>query len=162
MTARRAMPDAHEFGWSDESAIVLNRQPRTAVYLNPRGQLVIRQEADFDETEDPYLYFSQENVIALCYGLFDAIGAPYSIIADVHGGCVDIPRPGQPGIDLDATNAASDGFEAKGKDPTAAERQRRRRERKRHDDVRPVERDAGVTVTARERDHDGLFPDAAE
>lgn len=52
--------DRH-FWKNNRQSVVLFEQPETAVYRNPRGGIVIRQEADgFVFEEDPYVYFSTE------------------------------------------------------------------------------------------------------
>lgn len=52
-------PDA--FDWSDPDLIVVEHQPRTAVFRNPRGQLVIRQmSTDYGE-EDPFVVLNFES-----------------------------------------------------------------------------------------------------
>lgn len=57
------MPD--DFDWDDvETVCYLQR--RSAVYLNPHGQVVIRQEQEsFYHEEDPFVFFNVENVPAL-------------------------------------------------------------------------------------------------
>ena len=60
---RNAMSD--DFSWSDAAdrdQVILREQPRTAIYLNPFNQIVIRQAADGFEESDPFVFFSVENV----------------------------------------------------------------------------------------------------
>lgn len=58
-----------DFDWSERDAVVVWEQPRTAVYTNPHDQVVIRQMTTIWDEEDPYLYFSRENVPALIAAL---------------------------------------------------------------------------------------------
>jgi hypothetical protein len=62
--------DDDRFDWSDEENVVCHEQPRSAVYFNPRGQVVIRQQADYHAfDEDSFVFFSIENVPALIEAL---------------------------------------------------------------------------------------------
>ena len=57
------------FDWCGDD-IVCHQQPRSAVYFNPHGQVVIRQERDYHAFEDdPFVFFSVENVPALIEAL---------------------------------------------------------------------------------------------
>ena len=55
------LPD-QEINWRD-AAVCIEEQPRTAVYLNPRDQVVIRQMAWPDE--DPFVVIGLEHLPAL-------------------------------------------------------------------------------------------------
>jgi hypothetical protein len=62
--------DDNRFDWSEEDNVVCHEQPRSAVYFNPRGQVVIRQQADYHAfDEDSFVFFSIENVPALIESL---------------------------------------------------------------------------------------------
>jgi hypothetical protein len=54
--------------------VIIHEQPMTAVYLNPKGQVVIRQRDDFDG--DRWVYFSAEHLGALIKALAEI--APYA------------------------------------------------------------------------------------
>jgi hypothetical protein len=54
--------------------VIIHEQPMTAVYLNPKGQVVIRQRDDFDG--DRWVYFSAEHLAALMKALAEI--APYA------------------------------------------------------------------------------------
>ena len=59
---------ADDFDWQnlDEEAKVVNEARETAVYLNPRNDVVIRQRANWpDEREDPFLLIPLYRVQAL-------------------------------------------------------------------------------------------------
>jgi hypothetical protein len=55
------------FDWSAENPdIVLTHQPATAVYENPHGQIIIRQEDQFGDSENEhYLIINPEEVTKL-------------------------------------------------------------------------------------------------
>jgi len=47
-----------------------------AVYWNTRGDLVIRQERDWSENDDPFLVIGRDNVDAFLDRLCDVVGIP--------------------------------------------------------------------------------------
>lgn len=98
------MSNKLDFDWNRKDApVVLQQQRKTAIYMNPASDVVIRQEADWDEENDPFVVIGAQNlrrVIASLTELADEIEGGERQPAD---------RPT--------------------KDPTAADRQRRRRER---------------------------------
>jgi hypothetical protein len=53
---------SHDFDWIKTDCIVLREQRETAIYWNPYGNLVIRQRADWDEDNDPFLVICANNV----------------------------------------------------------------------------------------------------
>lgn len=53
--------DYDDFDWHDDPHVVLRSQPATAIYYNPKGHIVIRQERSWAEESDPYVYISPEN-----------------------------------------------------------------------------------------------------
>jgi hypothetical protein len=60
-----AQPGPDDFDWhAGNPDIVIREQPQTAVYENPYGCIVIRQEAR-DDNDDPLVYFVPENIPAL-------------------------------------------------------------------------------------------------
>jgi hypothetical protein len=63
-----------KFDWKrDSDAIVCQKQPRTAVYENSRDQVVIRQEANWDEQDDSYVVFNKSTIPDLIRSLADQI-----------------------------------------------------------------------------------------
>jgi hypothetical protein len=56
--------------------VILREQRRTAVYRNPHGDLVIRQERSWNEDEDPFLVIAANNVQTLIDKLCDLEGIP--------------------------------------------------------------------------------------
>jgi hypothetical protein len=62
-----------DFDWvKDKADIVLPEQPATAVYLNLRGDVVIRQARDYGEDDD-LITVRPENIPALISGLQKAV-----------------------------------------------------------------------------------------
>ena len=52
--------DDWSFDWRSDPNIVCEEQPALAVYTNPRGQCVIRQERRWDEQEDTVILVCRE------------------------------------------------------------------------------------------------------
>jgi hypothetical protein len=109
ITDVRAEIDPEQPDWSDAEPII-SEQPATWVYWNPRSQIVIRQRQDgYCQDEEPFLFFSVENVPTL-------IAALRTKLAEFTGAVEDLPEP-------------RIKAEAARRPLTAAERQRRRRDR---------------------------------
>jgi len=54
--------DATEFDWrGDTDAVILHEQRPTAIYTNKFGEIIIRQQAAWDEDEDSFIYIRAEN-----------------------------------------------------------------------------------------------------
>jgi hypothetical protein len=47
-----------DFRWDRDEDVVIHEQPRTAVYFNPNGALVIRQANDY--FDDPFVFIAPE------------------------------------------------------------------------------------------------------
>jgi hypothetical protein len=93
-----------DFDWTDREDIVVAHQGQVAVYLNPDGDVVVRQEGDWWRKDDAWIVVRPENARQLAE----------AILALAHPDMAPrlaLPAPA---------------------DRTAAERQRRHRERKRH------------------------------
>lgn len=98
------MNEDREFDWrADAEDVVLPDQPATAVYVNPRGAVVIRQTVEHDD--DVWIIVQPSNAAALAKAILRAAG----LTEDA----------------LEASPAP--------KDRTAAERQRRYRARQHRD-----------------------------
>lgn len=67
-----------EFDWSDtdSDAVVLAKQLAIAIYFNKADDLVIRQEADWNEDDDTVVIVSKCNIEAFLDRLTDACGIP--------------------------------------------------------------------------------------
>jgi hypothetical protein len=56
-------PETWDFDWSrDKKDVVVPSQPAIAVYFNPRGEVVIRQEGQYHPDEDHWIYIQIENL----------------------------------------------------------------------------------------------------
>jgi hypothetical protein len=62
-------PDSDPFTWDDPEDVIIRRQPMTAVYWNGRGSVVIRQEAEWNDNDDPFLTFDPHNLPNLIHRL---------------------------------------------------------------------------------------------
>lgn len=69
-------PCGEEFDWSDRDSIVLQEQRRTAIYWNLNGDLVIRQEKDWNDNDDCFIVISSGNLQAFIDRLCDMAGIP--------------------------------------------------------------------------------------
>lgn len=70
---RTTADELSDFDWiKDKADIVLPEQPATAIYLNLRGDIVIRQERH-DGEDDDLITVRPENVGALIRGLQKAV-----------------------------------------------------------------------------------------
>jgi len=93
------------FEWSSDDSVVVRSQAALAVYQNAAGAIVIRQEMQWDDDSDVFIVVQPENAPALARAIMREAGSG-------NGGQLALPAP-----------------------TSAAERQRRYRERKRHGDV---------------------------
>ena len=91
-----------DFDWNGDDAVVIREQPATAVFKNARGQIVVRQQGEVFE-DDPYVVVD----LGFVQRLVDAILAEAGINQSTP---LRLPPPLP-------------------KDKTAAERQRRRRDK---------------------------------
>jgi hypothetical protein len=75
-----------EFNWSDvEDDLVLSGQLAVAVYENPKGDTVIRQEADHSRDEDSVIIINRGNLAAFVTALQNHLKAQQE-----HGGVLPI------------------------------------------------------------------------
>jgi hypothetical protein len=105
------MNGSDDFDWHGES-VVLRCQPAVAVYENPHGEIVIRQEGHYGPEEDQWLYITRYNAPKVAKAILALVGIELSLKAD---GEISPPRTARKGA-------------------TAAERQRRYRERQRNEE----------------------------
>ena len=94
-----------DFDWNDADHVVVPEQASIAVYLNPKGDVVIRQAGQYHPDEDTWIVFAAQHASRVADALLETAG-----LADQPHDC----------------KAAAP------KDRTAADRQRRYRERNRH------------------------------
>jgi hypothetical protein len=121
-----AMSASDEFNWrevDDNECIIVRHQPAIAVYLNPHGGVVIRQEGHYGPDEDQCIFITRDNVPTLTHALLEAAGFE---TADTFGEPLVLP---------------------KSEPLSAAERQRRYRNKKR-------DGNGDATVTVRDAECD--------
>lgn len=53
-----------DFDWNTDDAVILKEQRATAVYHNRLGELIIRQQARWNDERDTFVYVTPENVTA--------------------------------------------------------------------------------------------------
>jgi len=69
------MSVGHEFNWyGNEADIVIPEQAAIAVYLNPRGDIVIRQRAEWCEEHDTVIVLAPAHASTLARAILDAAG----------------------------------------------------------------------------------------
>jgi hypothetical protein len=51
-----------KFDWNDEDDLVIPSQLAVAVYVNPKGEIVIRQQSDPSRDEDTYVVIAKSYV----------------------------------------------------------------------------------------------------
>lgn len=68
--------DEDKFDWFTDDSVLLKRQPATAVYFNPAGDLVIRQEAEWNEEQDTFVFISKPYLMEFLDKLTDICGIP--------------------------------------------------------------------------------------
>ena len=59
---------ANDFDWSnaeDAEDIIMHSVQAVAVYLNAKGEVVIRQERDWSQDEDSFVHIPLQNIDAL-------------------------------------------------------------------------------------------------
>ena len=115
--------DDSRFDWADADTTIAH-QPRTAIYWNRNGQVVIRQEGEVFE-DDPYVFFSVESVPALIEAL------QWKLIESGLGDPV-----------LDRPESVTAKTVTTARDATGASRSRRYRQRKKQ----PTERDGDAEL----------------
>ena len=64
-----------EFDWATDSSVVLKEQQATAVYHNKAGDIVIRQQARWSDTEDVFVVITAENGNAFMDGVAERLKA---------------------------------------------------------------------------------------
>jgi hypothetical protein len=105
-----------EFDWADaqeRDCIVQQQVHRVAIYDNPRGDVVIRQERDWNEEEDPFIVIARAHAIMAAHAILDAVGlGDIEFIRPCDGGYEDVPiqaevaalMASRPDIDRHAAN----------------------------------------------------------
>lgn len=97
-----------DFDWTGSGSIAVAEQLAIAIYPNPKGVVVVRQERAWDEDSDTVIFVNPDHARAVAAAILEAAGLePDVVIAGL------LAPPATPPV----------------ADPTAAERQRRHRQR---------------------------------
>ncbi|BAQ18240.1 hypothetical protein [Methyloceanibacter caenitepidi] len=81
------MTDASEiFDWSDDDSVCVHNQPATAVYANKYKQVVIRQEADWNEEHDQFVFISPDYLLTVVHAMLRAAGREDACLCRPHVG----------------------------------------------------------------------------
>jgi hypothetical protein len=133
-----------DFSWNDvEENVIVPEQAAIAIYNNPRSDVVIRQAGRYGMDEDHFIVLHPSHALAIAKAVLATAGLADLLI--VHKGVFDVmERRSGSSAEASPEHPAATKRNAK----TAAERQRSRREKQRHD----AERD--ISVTDRDSDRD--------
>lgn len=69
-----------DFDWLTDDSVILEPRRALAVYVNQRGEVVLRQQRDWDEDDDSFVYFPHndaEHVATQILGLIKNAGMPW-------------------------------------------------------------------------------------
>ena len=84
-----------EFDWADaeeHDCIVQQQVHRVAIYDNPHGDVVIRQERDWNEENDPFIVIARAQAISAAHAILAAAGlGDVEFIRHCGGGYEDVP-----------------------------------------------------------------------
>ncbi len=129
MTDIETAGEGREFDWLEDAGdVIVRSQPAVAVYPGPAGVVIRRQGDHWNGDGDDVIWFTTEHAPAVAAPILEAAGLDPTALA---------PEP-----TLRRTKA---------KDPTAAGRQRRHRERKKKEST-PEPDIFGRDVTPEDRD----------
>ncbi len=138
-----------DFDWtSRNSSLVLTTQMARAIFENERGEIALRQQADSSwQEDDSWVYFSKDRALTVVRSILEVAGIdPATAFRDTSRGSFHA-QTGNENSNITPAGAVDrdsnrDTSATAPKDKTAADRQRRYRER--HADRNAVTRD---TVT---------------
>lgn len=87
-----------DFNWNgdDADSVILPHQPRTAVYSGRAGHVVVRQEKDAYEEDDPQLLFTPQGALATAWAM----------IEEAH--LIGLPQPSSTLLPLDDAGKPAD------------------------------------------------------
>jgi hypothetical protein len=70
-----------EFDWNPRNdtdhGIVVRHQPAIAVYTNPHDEVVIRQRDQYDESDDHFVYITEDSVLRVAQRMLDLAGIEF-------------------------------------------------------------------------------------
>ena len=102
-----------DFKWSSDDAdsVILQHQPRTAVYRSQAGGVIVRQEGDMGE-EDQLIYLTPQGALAIAWVMIEeahAIGLPEPSLTLMVESPNWPPIIGKPNTDTPAPKPAPPG-----------------------------------------------------
>ena len=82
-----------EFDWNPtndtDHSIVVRHQPAIAVYLNPHDEVVIRQQDQYDESDDQFVFVTRDNVLKVAQRMLDVAGIEMAMTNMEEGGLAE-------------------------------------------------------------------------
>jgi hypothetical protein len=82
-----------EFDWNPSSdtehSIVVRHQPAIAVYLNPHDEVVVRQQDQYDESDDHFVFITKDNVPKVVERMLELAGLEMA----THAAPLMLPKP---------------------------------------------------------------------
>jgi hypothetical protein len=157
------------FDWNSDDTVVIREQPAIAVQGNDSGDLMIRQQGQYCVSEDQFIDVRRENVLAICDAMLREAGLHRFMIVEVDeiglvgsgGNAMRIPGEDLEKLDRIAEDMRLERNEGRRpvlrrtipasaqsrapRDPTAALRKQRQRQKERQEKAAAVTRD---TVTS--------------
>jgi len=118
-----------DFDWDDVADDVVQRAvEKVAIFSNPNGDVVIRQERMWNEEDDPFIIIARGNALRAAQAILEAAGmGDIQFHRAVRRGYVDVDVPG-----VDDGDAMAEREEKPKPEPLSnAERQRRFKEKRR-------------------------------
>jgi hypothetical protein len=118
-----------EFDWAnaqEHDCIVQQQVHRVAIYNNPHGDVVIRQERDWNEEDDPFIVIARAHAVRAAHAILDAAGlGDIEFVRPCNGGSEDGPiraevaalAASRPDIDWHAVNRDFNAVEAEVTEP---------------------------------------------
>ena len=73
-----------QFDWHHDEHIVVRRQPAIAIYDNPMGQVVIRQENEEPFEDDPYILIEPDRLAVVIAALQTYLAPPSGVAAPTN------------------------------------------------------------------------------
>jgi hypothetical protein len=94
--ARCEMNTSDDFNWyNKDDSIVVRHQPATAVYTNPHGEVVVRQQDQYGD-EDDFIYIAKDNALKVAQAILTEAGVEVEMAVREDGGLKEpllLPAP---------------------------------------------------------------------
>jgi hypothetical protein len=82
-----------EFDWNPandtDHCIVVRHQPAIAVYTNPPDEVVIRQQDQYDESDDHFVFITKDNVLKVAERMLAVAGISMAMACMEGGGLAE-------------------------------------------------------------------------